>query len=119
MSQIPIAWDLPGPKPRRPRSFHVRSHVRVEEAEAGEVRAQDQEAHVLTWMRSHEGRWTPWEVAEGLGSTPPRRPLPITSVRRALTNLTKQGFLRHHPEERRVSGPYDSVSSTWEAVFRA
>jgi hypothetical protein len=37
---------------------------------------------------------------------------PITSVRRALTNLTNRGLLIHHKADRRP-GPFGAKESTW------
>jgi hypothetical protein len=92
------------------RSFHVRSHVTAEEAIAGEANAQSQEEQILVWMRAHPGRHTPPEVKEGMGI-----PWPLTSVRRALTNLTAAFELRHWPADRR-EGIYGAKNSTWEAM---
>jgi hypothetical protein len=92
------------------RSFHVRSHVTVEEALEGERRAATQEQAVLDWMRAHPGRWTPPEVLAGLGTRSP-----LTSIRRSLTDLTKRELLRHWPADRRP-GAYGALNSTWERL---
>jgi len=91
------------------RSFHVRSHVTVQEALEGERRAQSQDEAVLAWMRAHPGRWMPCEVHAGLGTA-----APLTSIRRALTDLTKAGRLQHWPADRRP-GVFGALNSTWEA----
>jgi hypothetical protein len=108
-----LALDLaPGP-PRRRRagarsSFHVRSHVTAEEAAAGEARALGQEAAILgdflIW--GPLARVTPSELHRYFPD------LPITSIRRALTNLTKRGRLIHYKADRRP-GPHGAAESTW------
>jgi hypothetical protein len=114
--------DAPAPRPGRPRSHHVRSHQTVEEAAMGEERAQRQEAAVLNLMRAFRnvaqatraapGRWTPSEVAAMFPAWP------ITSIRRALTNLStaRPGQpdppLVHYPADRRP-GPHGAKESTW------
>jgi DNA-binding GntR family transcriptional regulator len=116
MTQLPLdlAAEMP-PAPARPqRSFHVRSHVTAEEAQAGEARARTQEAQVLEWLRRFTrsqrfatgSRWTPSEIARAFSSWP------LTSVRRALTNLTTAGLLTHWPGDRRP-GPFGAKESTW------
>ena len=91
------------------RAFHVRSHVTAEEAIQGERRAVSQDQAVLDWMRGHPGRHTPPEVLAGLGTA-----APLTSIRRALTDLAKAGRLQHWPAIRR-QGAYGALNSTWEA----
>lgn len=91
-------------------SFHVRSHLTVDEAAQGERRARSQEEAVLAWMKAHPGRWTPPEVLQGIGTA-----APLTSIRRALTNLTASGHLRHWPADRRL-GAFGSLNSTWEVA---
>ena len=110
MTQLPLdlAAEMP-PAPARPqRSFHVRSHVTAEEARAGDARAKTQEAQVLEWLRRFTAgsRWTPSEIARAFSSWP------LTSVRRALTNLTTAGLLTHWPGDRRP-GPFGAKESTW------
>jgi hypothetical protein len=81
----------------------------VPEAQEGERKAQRQEDLVLEWFRAHPGaRVTPselkrWEIAARW---------PLTSVRRALSNLTHAGYLVHYKAERRP-GPYGANESCW------
>lgn len=111
--------DAPAPQPRpRPR-HHVRSHQTVEEAALGEERAEKQETAILNWFVAFRnvtagagaipGRHTPSEVAAMFPAWP------VTSVRRALTNLTARGKLVHYPADRRP-GPYGANESTWGLV---
>lgn len=116
------------PAEHRPRSFHVRSHQTVEEVSAGEAKAKRQEGAILEFFRYHDDqgnghhtRWTPSEVHAAIVSMGqfvhetfrgPRPILPVTSVRRAITNLTTAGLLVHHRADRRP-GPYGAKESTW------
>lgn len=84
-----------------------------DEALAGEARAQRQEAVLLEWFRAGDLlaaglRWTPSEIH----NRPAFRTWPLTSVRRALTNLTARGYLVHHKADRR-QGPRGARESTW------
>jgi hypothetical protein len=88
-------------------SFHVRSHMTVPEALAGEKRARTQEDAVLELFRAHPGRrFAPSEVAALIPGAL------LTSIRRCLTNLTTREALAHHPTDRRP-GPFGSKESTW------
>jgi len=100
---------------RRRSSFHVRSHFTVEEVVAGEKKARRQEDNILEWFRENPTiHATPTELFDLLPSH--RRPL-LTSLRRALTNLTTAGFLRHYPAERR-DGKYGVKESCWGLATR-
>jgi hypothetical protein len=102
------------PPPRR--SYHVRSHQTIEETVAGEERARAQEASILGLFQAFAstaavegatpGRYTPSEVHAMFPNWP------ITSIRRALTNLTKAGRLHHFKGDRRP-GPRGARESTW------
>ena len=108
--QLPLALAT---VPRRPRSSALRAfRPRLEspaEALAGEARAVRQEAAILGWFLAHPGRHAPSEVADAF----PR--WPVTSVRRALTCMTRRGLLRHHREDRRP-GPLGARESVWSAT---
>jgi hypothetical protein len=107
--QLALGLQAPGAE-RQPRRFHARAHMPLAEQQAGEARAKDQEARVLRFFHAYApNRATPWDVAEAVG-------LPITSARRACTNLTKAGLLVHHRTDRRRAGPYGALSATWSAA---
>lgn len=97
----------PKPTPATISSYHVRSETPLAEALAGEARCRTQEAILLAWLRAQPGkRFTPSEVHASFDHWP------LTSCRRALTNLAKRGDLIHHAKERRP-GPYGSPESVW------
>lgn len=115
--QLPLQLE-PAPKAPRTgalRSFHAQSHVSVPEALVGEKRAARQEDAILEFLRYHDDqgggfhtRWTPSELHACVEFSS----WPVTSVRRALTNLTAKGLLQHFPAHRRP-GPYGAKESTW------
>jgi len=113
MPKAQLALDMsiaPAPPPTaRILSYHVRSHQTVAEVVSGEGKARRQEDRVLGWFQAHPtARVTPSELWRWEGVAR----LPLTSVRRALSNLTTQGWLRHYKSDRRP-GPYGANESTW------
>lgn len=115
--QLPLVLDAPPPRRRRAAalcSHHLRSHQPADEALEGEKKAAAQEEAILELLRADadacqawdKRRWTPSEVHEAF------RRWPITSIRRALTNLTNRGLLIHYPADRR-QGPRGGKESTW------
>lgn len=116
--QLPL--DLAQDPPRRRRTATLRAAhlqgqpVTVDEALALEKRANGQDKRVLAVFQTcARGRaLTPSQVRAYLcNETDPPAPL-LTSIRRALTNLTKRGLLVHHKADRRP-GPHGSKESTW------
>lgn len=109
---LPLASAPQAKRTAALRSFKAR-HETAEEALAGEAKAQRQEDIILEHMRKDWKpymRWTPSQLNDQwhLG----KYGWPITSIRRALTNLTAKGLLRKHPEDRRL-GPRGSKECTW------
>lgn len=96
------------------RSAHLRGQpVPVAEALALEARASGQEECIVSWIRAQGPgvRFTPSDVHRAF----PR--LEITSIRRALTNLStpresRPARLVHYPTDRRP-GPRGATESTW------
>lgn len=100
-------------------SFHAKHvHVTAPEALEGEQRAAKQESAILEWFRvrdryrADQPRWTPSDVHAAFPQWP------ITSIRRALTNLCTVSPrrpappLRHYRADRRP-GPRGARESTW------
>lgn len=123
MKQMPLSLEDVPQRPRTAalRAFHVSQpggHVSVPEALEGDRKAIRQEDAILAWLRreyqlnySAVGliwplRYTPSSVAAAFPQWP------LTSIRRALTNLTTRGLLTHHKADRRP-GPLGSKESTW------
>lgn len=83
------------------------------EREVYEEKAKAQDEHILEFFRSHPGKsFTPWEVnAICLPEAP------ITSIRRAMTNLTNKGHLRKDCMKKR-EGNFGIRTCTWSLVGR-
>lgn len=118
--QLPLAFDAPVPKHWREsavKSFHVRSHQRADEVLAGDAQAQRQEEAILQHFRMQDAavpgvRFTPSEVWRAFEER-----WPLTSVRRAMTNLTdprrySPAPLIHYAGHRR-QGVYGKPESCW------
>lgn len=111
MKQLALALE---DAPRRARtaalrSAHFRSHVEPAEALAIEAAAQRQEDILLQWFQVNQtARVTPSELHAIFSQWP------ITSLRRALTNLSSgdEPRLVHYGTERRV-GPWGVKESCW------
>lgn len=132
------------PKPRR--SHHVRRPIpgraleAAQEIAKGERKANEQEAAVLAFYRENPGAWSPSEVWLRVGPRDAARTLqrdsaglpsriligpghsapgwPITSVRRAITNLSDE---KRYPSSRpplritmeRVPSPFGGKEFRW------
>lgn len=94
------------------RSYHPSSpRTTVEEAREGERRAAGQEQAVLEFFRAHDGEdWTPSEVCNRMNRGRDHG-WPLTSIRRALTNLSQRGLLRR--TNLRRMGPLGSPEHAW------
>lgn len=74
-------------------------------------KASDQEIAVMAFFASSPGPWPPHHVRD---SVLPEAPL--TSVRRAMTNLTKIGYLQKSGHM--VIGTYGKYVNTWRLAPR-
>ena len=74
-----------------------------------ESKASSQERVIIAWMQSrHIARgWTPEEIRDVVF----KRRIPITSVRRAITNLTNAGMLEKTSVQRK--GDYGRPCHVW------
>ena len=79
-------------------AYHIRNRVTIEELRAGRKKAERQDDIILKFFEAHPNQGhTPFAIWNALG-----QPWPITSVRRALTNLTNAGRLRKDSEHQRL-----------------
>jgi Fe2+ or Zn2+ uptake regulation protein len=93
----------------RSASFHNTIEARGEDLKAYESRASSQELKILSHFRANVGRmFTPSEIHKKLFDP---FVTPLTSVRRAVTNLSKAGMLRK--TDIKVSGPYGMPEHCW------
>ena len=90
-----------------PSSFYNTTGLAGEQLERRIEQAQSQEERVQALFEAHPAaRLTPFEVQDvALPNSP------ITSVRRAITNLTSEGVLRKTDHQK--EGPYGDPNYTW------
>lgn len=116
--QLDLGMEDAPPRRRRTatlRHAHLQGQpVTVDEALLLEKRAGAQDARVLDVFRDRpaSARLTPTQVTMSLLDIGPEPAPLLTSVRRALSNLTRRGLLVHFPRDRR-QGPRGSSESTW------
>jgi len=91
--------------------FHQRNQMPEADVARGKRQAANQETIIRRYFEDHpEVRLTPPEVLERLFSA--LGGCPLTSVRRALTDLTEQGVLTKHTDDQKP-GPYGMRNCTW------
>lgn len=90
------------------KSFHNTVELEGEDLTAANSRASDQEASIFAYFVGNGGLHTPCEVAAAFPQWP------ITSVRRAITNMTKCGNLRKTSVRRQ--GVYGVANFCWCAA---
>jgi hypothetical protein len=70
--------------------FHNTTNLSGDELKKREMRAGSQTRKILDFFRSHEYiSWTAWEIQKAMDL----QRTPITSVRRAISDLTHMGYL--------------------------
>lgn len=90
------------------KSYYNTTHSSGADLQKFEIKAQSQEEQIEIWL-STKRHATPSQVQNGL------MPLvPITSIRRAMTNLTHAGKLEK--TERQIQGPYGRPEYVWAYV---
>ena len=73
-------------------SFYNTVDLKDQELKKAEKNCDHQEERILRIYATHGGELTPFDVCNVFNKL--YKPIPITSVRRAITNLTKRGKLR-------------------------
>ena len=95
------------------RSFHTRGSLTTARERAhGERKAREQEERVLAFFRANQGAWSPSQVHQRVFSDR----VPLTSVRRAMTNLSDADRYPTPPlrkTEERVDGPFGRPEHLW------
>ena len=91
-------------------TFHNTTNETGEKLQSYEAKAYSQDQQVADFFTCHPGElYTPWEIQNLVFKHP--RP-PITSVRRSMSNLTRDGILTKTTEKKMV-GVYDRASYCW------
>lgn len=94
-----------------PISYHNTVPLSGQQLQKAEAEAVRQEDEVLALFQRHR-RLTPWQAEARLNAS--GRKWPITSIRRAITNLTGSGQLKKTGDK--ISGPLGHIENVWEAV---
>lgn len=93
----------------RTSSFHNTIEARGDQLKSYESRASSQELSILSFFKQHPTRmFTPSEIHKKLFDP---FQTPLTSVRRAITNLAQAGELRK--TDIKVTGPYGMPEHCW------
>lgn len=103
-------------------SYHSRgSRTTAYERAHGEAKAHEQESLILAFFREHPGPWAPSQVHAAVSPLRDGAPAwPLTSVRRALSNLSDRDRYPHslwpplRKTEQRVDGPFGRPEHLWE-----
>ena len=93
-------------------SFHNTINLTGPELRSAQSSAKSQEAEILKLFRQGWQTFTPSEVLRKLDTK-----APITSIRRAITNLTTQGFLVKL--DYTIRGPLGKPEHLWALVQSA
>jgi hypothetical protein len=91
-------------------SFHNTIALEGVELEKAEKGCNHQEERILRIFATHGGQMTPFDVCNVFNKM--YQPIPITSVRRAITNLTKRGKL--HKCDRMKKEIYGKPNYYWK-----
>lgn len=93
--------------------YHVRNRVPIQDLRKGKRQAARQEDIVLQFFERHPNEgFTPFALQSAMGTN-----WPITSVRRALTDLTNEGKLEKHVEQQRIE-VYGVRNCVWRLADR-
>lgn len=118
MSTSPAQLTLLRPEVLLGKSFHTRAPIPGKASEAaaeikrGEKRAKDQDNKILWLFRDGRTRLTPSEARDRYQAEF-GEPILLTSARRALTNLTREGLLSMMAE-RRLNPSTNGMEHVWE-----
>lgn len=88
-------------------SYHNTTESSGQLLDKYEIKAKSQEDKILDWFKYHEQAVTPSHTLRVLFASQ----VPLTSVRRAMSNLAKHGDLVKTGEQRK--GPYGRLEYCW------
>lgn len=74
-------------------------------------KAERQEDVIMRLFRDVRGCYGPSQVYDAVGAE--RRQWPMTSIRRAITNLTNDGKLEKMPKDVKIQGKYGAMEGMW------
>jgi predicted ArsR family transcriptional regulator len=89
-------------------SYHNTTNSTGQRLDQYENKAKSQDDRILEWFNHHQSTATPSYTLRVVFSNS----IPLTSVRRSLSNLTKAGLLVK--TDHQVSGPYGRPEHCWK-----
>ena len=89
-------------------SYHNTTNIDGTRLDQFEEKAKSQDEKILEWFEYSEGAYSPSKINDRVFASS----VPLTSVRRALSNLTKAGLLVK--TDRQVKGPYGRPEHLWK-----
>lgn len=92
-------------------TFHNTIPLTGSELVTAQRKTETQAQKIATFFRDNPGNWTPFEVHSKLQLL-----CPITSVRRAITDLTNAGYLKKTPYQKKEQ--YGMLNNTWTIADR-
>lgn len=109
MSQLTMNLNT-GPDVRTVISFHNTIKLSDEQVEEVDAVCKSQEDRIMAIFHQQKKPLTPFELEQLYGQL--YHPVPITSIRRALTNLTKiEKLVKSNDADKK--GEYGKANHTW------
>jgi hypothetical protein len=98
-----------------PPTFYNTIHLEGEEKEKVEAKFSKQELEIISVFKRVKTILTPFDVQKHYEENNPA--VPITSIRRAMTNLTEKGILEKMPKEHGMKdGLYGKPNHYWKLI---
>ena len=98
--------------------FHNTIDLPESELKARQLKAGSQNETILSFFQSNpSGSFTPFEIIKYCFDGRGYWKAPITSIRRAMTDLTKLGYLEKTKEKR--AGEYGTDNFTWRLLIKS
>jgi hypothetical protein len=98
--------------------FHNSIPIEGEELKEAKKKAVTQQDQILEIFKREPNRWfTPYDIENITGndrSMPELRYMLITSIRRAITNLTDAGYLVKGNKDMQVHGQWGMMNNQWK-----
>jgi len=103
---------------QRELDFHNSIPIEGEELSEAKKKARTKQAIILEIFRRNPDLWfTPYDVQDSTGNDPDNPPDDewqlITSIRRAITNLTHAGFLEKGTKEQQRKSHWGMNNNVW------
>ena len=98
--------------------FHNTLDLPESELKVRQLKAGSQNEKILQWFRQNPGKlYTPFDIIKHCFNGYGYFNAPITSIRRAMTDLTKLGYLEKTKEKR--AGEYGELNYCWKLLIKS